>query len=126
MADKKIYLVIINKITLEIFLNRNRMEIWEDKRGGGSEGMLTFFNRKEVLLTFDLDYLSKARSKLKQNDIEYYAKVVNRNSSTRGSFGASRRASLGTLGQKINYTYEYHLYVHKKDFDETAYLIRSL
>ena len=88
--------------------------------------MLTFFNRKEVLLTFDLDHLSKARSKLKQNDIEYYVKVVNTNSGTWGFFGASRRASLGTLGQKLNYTYEYHLYVHKKDFDEAAYVIRSV
>ncbi len=87
--------------------------------------MFTIFNRKELLLTFDLDHLSKARSKLRQNHIDYYVRTVNRNGGASG-LGASRRATLTTLGQKTDYTYEYHLYVHKKDFDDAMCAIHDI
>ena len=63
--------------------------------------MLTIFNRKELITTMDMQRQSNIRSIL----------------------SASRGRS-GSFGVDPNYSYEYHIYVHKNDYENALRLIR--
>ena len=84
--------------------------------------MITVFNRKELHLTYDMNERVRICDILRANNIAYYTKTVN---TTASSFGHSRRADYGTLGLNTDYMYEYHIYVHKKDYDTALYLIHN-
>ena len=79
--------------------------------------MLTVFNRKELLITFDMNRQYEVRDILATNNIDYTIKVANPMSSS--SFG--RR---GSFGINQDSSYEYKIYVHKKAYDYALRLIR--
>ena len=75
--------------------------------------MLTIFNRRELLTTFSMEEQDRVRDILAQNGIDYRIKTVN--PTTRATFGASGRSRMGSLGVNMDFSYQYSIYVHKKD-----------
>ena len=83
--------------------------------------MITIFTRRELLITFDAGRQSNVCSILATNGIKYAIKVTNlRNASVIGS----NRSRTGSFGISQNYSYEYRIYVHKKDYENALQLIR--
>lgn len=85
--------------------------------------MLTFFNRRELTITFSMAEQVKLRDILESHSIRYQLKVVNRDSP---SFFSEERARLGTFGEDLYYNSEYIFYVHKNDWDEAQAVIAGL
>jgi len=81
--------------------------------------MITVFNRKEVLTTFSMGEYANARSILSEYHIPYVTKTV---STSGGNFmGGGHRSTWGSMGENLDYSYQYYLYVHKKDYEEATY-----
>ena len=85
--------------------------------------MITFLNRKEVCNTHALK---------KHADIRYLLQAARADSRTRTisrtdtvDVRAGTRAYTGTIGRDQMQDYEYHIYVHKDDYEEAMYLIRE-
>lgn len=76
--------------------------------------MISIFNRRELVATFDLKRKSNICDSLDSNNINYHVKVINRNSPSAFS---DTRGRVGTLGQNLDLSYEYIIYVKKKDFE---------
>lgn len=68
--------------------------------------MITIFNRKELIITYDMAIQLKVRDILASNNIDYIIKVLNVH-----------------LNLRI---YEYKIYVYKKDYEQANYLIRDV
>ena len=83
--------------------------------------MITIFNRKELLITMDMSRQSNARDILSANGIDYTIKVTNLQSA---SAVGNMRGRFGSFGINQNYSYEYKIYVHRKDYDYALKLIR--
>lgn len=83
--------------------------------------MLTIFNRKELIVTMEMNRQSEVKDILSQNGIDYTVKTTNFQAAP---ILGNRRGQIGSLGLNQNYSYEYKIYVHKKDFEKAAYLIR--
>ena len=83
--------------------------------------MITIFNRKELLITMDMSRQSNVRDILSANGIDYIIKVINLQST---SAVGSIRGRIGNLGINQDYSYEYKIYVHRKDYDYALKLIR--
>ena len=77
--------------------------------------MITIFNRKMVFTSFSMEEQANVRNMLDNNGISHYVKVVNRRSSS--PFARGTRGITGSFGEKFEYTYEYIIYVHKKDYE---------
>ena len=85
--------------------------------------MLTIFNRKELITTMDMQRQANIRSVLSANGIAYTVRTENLQGSS--AFGGrSRRERRGSFGVDPNYSYEYHIYVHKNDYENALRLIR--
>ena len=82
--------------------------------------MITFFNRKELLITVDMSRRSNVCDILSDNGIDYKIKVTNLQSASAFS---SMRGRRGSFGINQNYSYEYKVYVHRKDYDYALKLI---
>lgn len=82
--------------------------------------MITFFNRKELLITMDMNRQSEVRAILSGNRIDYTVKVTNLQSA---SVVGSTRGRVGSFGVNQKCSYEYKIYVHKKDYDTALKLI---
>lgn len=83
--------------------------------------MLTLWNRKEVAATYNMGKQANIRNLLADNQIDYEIKTINRNSPSALS---DTRARTGTFGQNMDIAYEYIVYVHKKDYETVAELLR--
>ena len=70
------------------------------------ENMITIFNRKEIIITYDTTIQSKVRDILASDNIDYIIKVRNVH-----PYALNLRS------------YEYKIYVHKKDYEQASYLI---
>ena len=81
--------------------------------------MLTIFNRKELITTMDMQRQANIRSVLSANGIAYTVRTEN----LQGSSALGGR-SRGSFGVDPNYSYEYHIYVHKNDYENALRLIR--
>lgn len=77
--------------------------------------MLTIWNRKELMTTYDLKQQAKIRELLSSYQIDYMVKVVNRKSPS--PFGAGSRARTGTFGEDLNMQNAYIIYVLRKDYE---------
>lgn len=77
--------------------------------------MITVFNRKMVFTSFSMEEQANVRNVLDNNGIRHYVKVINRRSSS--PFANGTRSITGSVGEKFEYTYEYIIYVHKKDYE---------
>ena len=83
--------------------------------------MLTVFNRKELIITLDMDQQADIRRILSENGIDYEVKTTNlQNAAVVGS----SRGRLGSFGIDQDYTYEYKFFVHRKDYDRAKRLIQ--
>ena len=85
------------------------------------KSMITFFNRKEVCITYDMKRQAEVRNILQGRGIDYRMKVINRKSSS--AVWSGTRAYTGTHGKDLMMEYEYHIYVHKDDYEEALFLI---
>ena len=80
--------------------------------------MITIFNRKELMSTFDTKKQAEVRQLLTQNKIDYTVKVINRKSPS--PFAAGSRAYTGTFGEKLELEYEYTIYVKRADYERAV------
>lgn len=83
--------------------------------------MITIFNRKELIVTTEMNRQAQVRDILSQNGIDYTVKTTNLQTAP---IVGSSRGRVGSFGINQNYSYEYKIYVHKKDLERAAYLIR--
>ncbi len=84
--------------------------------------MLTIFNRRELVITTDMDRQAYVRDILSQNKINYTIKVTNLQSP--GLLNCDR-ARMGSWGINQKHIMEYKIYVHKKDYDKALWLIHQ-
>ena len=68
--------------------------------------MITIFNRKQLIITYDITVQAKIRSILSVNNVDYTINPI------MGLYG-SRQA-------------EYKIYVRKKDYEQACYLIKDV
>ena len=83
--------------------------------------MLTIFNRKELIVTIDIHRQAEIRDVLAQNGINYTVKTKNLQNS---GVLDSQRGRIGNMGINQDYSYEYKIYVHKKDYEAARGLIK--
>lgn len=77
--------------------------------------MITILNRKELFITLDMKRQADIRNILSANNIEYTVKVKNLN----------RLSKAGSFGIDLDYSTEYKIFVHKKDYDKALHLIHK-
>ena len=83
--------------------------------------MITIFNRKELMITTDMKRQSDIRNILANNHINYVIKTTNlQNAPVAGA----NRGRTGSFGINQDYSYEYKIFVHKKDYGKAKLLIR--
>ena len=85
--------------------------------------MITVFNRKELLITMDINKQADVRNILSANGIPYVIKTTNLQSS---QFAGSNRGRIGTFGVDQNFSYEYKIFVHKNDYGKAVGLIKKV
>ena len=83
--------------------------------------MITIFTRRELLITFDMKRQSDVRDILSANGIKCAVQVTNRQNA---AILGSSRARTGSFGMNTDLSYEYKIYVHKKDYDNAMRLVR--
>ena len=88
----------------------------------GGLTVITIFNRKELIITMDMSRQVKVRDILSQNGNDYTVKTIN--PETAPILG-NRRAHTGSFGINTNYSYEYKIYVHKKDFEKAVSVLKK-
>ena len=79
--------------------------------------MITIFNRKELLMTYDMKRQGEVRALLRDHGIECHVKIcgVTR---TAGS-----RARRGNFGVDLSKAYEYRIYVKRTEYEKARMLI---
>jgi len=68
--------------------------------------MITIFNRKQLIITYDITIQSKIRDILATNGVDYTINPI------MGLYGSTKA--------------EYKIYVHKKDYEQACYLIKDV
>ena len=77
--------------------------------------MITIFNRRELLTTYDMAQQAQARAVLDAAGIPYKVRVVDRKNGQ--AMLAGSRARTGSLGENMAMAYEYTIYVAKEDLE---------
>ena len=85
--------------------------------------MITIFNRKEVCITYDMNRQAEIRNILQGANIDYVIRTKNRTETMLVRGGT--RAYTGSWGNRQMMDYEYHIYVHKDDYERALYLMRG-
>ena len=85
--------------------------------------MITIFNRKEVCITYDMKRQAEIRNILQGANIDYIIRTKNRTETMLVRGGT--RAYTGSWGNRQMMDYEYHIYVHKDDYERALYLMRG-
>lgn len=83
--------------------------------------MITMFNRRELLITYDMQKQSEICTLLSNHGIDYDVKVLNINSPS--PIMAGSRSRTGTLGVNLAKSYEYKIYVKKREYEKAQTLI---
>ena len=84
--------------------------------------MITVFDRKELIITMEMNRQAEVRDILSKNGLAYIVKTTNlQNAPILGS----GRGRTGNLGINPDYSYEYKIYVHKKDYEKAISLINE-
>ena len=78
--------------------------------------MITIFNEKELLVTYDVEIFANARDELKNAGIEFKARSKFFN-------GAAVSANKNTKHRKYGTTY--FIYVKEKDYNRAIHIIHS-
>ena len=84
--------------------------------------MIHLFNRKELLMSYDLRQVNDLREILRANRIDYYVKAASSRTPFAMSESRARTASFGPARSLERYT----VYVRKADYDRALYLMRQL
>lgn len=84
--------------------------------------MIFLWDRREVYQGTSSIKFFDIRNILNLNDIRYTHKIKNRQTP---SVLTPERNLMGSLGQKVDYSYTYYLYVHKDDYDLAIHLINK-
>ena len=84
--------------------------------------MINFFNRKELISTFDLNEQAQIRNALSKSGIDYQIKTKDLTSPTPISTGTRERT--GNFGINQDFTCEYTFYVKKEDFEKALDVIK--
>ena len=84
--------------------------------------MISIFNRKELLITYDMKKQSDVRTILQNHKIEYNVKVKNLLSPS--PLSTNGRTRIGSQGIDITKSYEYKIYVKKADYERAVKIIR--
>lgn len=85
--------------------------------------MISIFNRKELMVTYNNKQQAECREKLRAASIDYKVKVINRRSSS--VFLAGDRARSGSFGEKTELENEYILYVKRADYENAVLAIKK-
>ena len=85
--------------------------------------MITIFNRKELLITYDMKKQSEVRTTLQNHNIKYDVKVKNLLSPS--IFSRSGRTYIGSRGVDLTKSYEYKIYVKKSDYKKAMILLNE-
>ena len=80
--------------------------------------MITIFNRRELVSTFDTAEQARIRTVLAQAGIDYVYKMADQ--SFRGA-----RSRGGAYLDCVSNTIQYTFYVHKSRWEEAAFMIRK-
>lgn len=83
---------------------------------------LHLFNRESVYIGYELSELNSIPDCLAANRIKYKYKVRSRMSQNSGLAGSMR----GHVGSGPFSDYEYEVFVHKRDGEEAAFVIRRM
>ncbi len=81
--------------------------------------MITVWNRKELLCTFDMKKQAEVRDILWKFDIPYEVRV-----SDRADFFAGSRMNYENTERSIDHQTEYLIYVRKEDYDKAMFLVQ--
>lgn len=77
--------------------------------------MITIFNRRELLTTYDMAQQAQVRAALDAAGIPYKVRVVDRKNGQ--AMLAGSRARTGSFGENMAMVYEYTVYVAKEDLE---------
>ncbi|MBR4703305.1 MAG: hypothetical protein IKO91_05620 [Oscillospiraceae bacterium] len=83
--------------------------------------MITLWNHREAAITLDMGEQAEIRRLLSDHGIRYAVRVKNLAGS---NYGAGRRR-MGSFGQDLTQSYEYHIYVHRDDIETALALIHG-
>lgn len=86
--------------------------------------MITIFNRKELVITYDMKKMSEIKEALSQENIEYYTQTINRRSPS--PFAGGMRSRTGSFGENLALEYEYRIFVRKDDFEKAYRRINGI
>lgn len=78
--------------------------------------MITIFNRISVYIGFDNMEFNRIREALELNKIKYKYNVKNQMGEWTGR--GTVRGNIGSAGQPSNLSYEYEIFVDKKDIEQ--------
>ena len=84
--------------------------------------MITIFNRHELLVTLDMNRQAEIRDILASNNIKYVIKTINLQHT---HLAGNRRIRTGNIGIQEEYSYEYRIFVHKRDYEKTKYFLKG-
>ena len=84
--------------------------------------MLFILNRKEIYNGFSIKEFNRIKDILSVKGIQYDFRTVNR---TTSSGFDSTRGRIGSMGEKLEYSYEYYIYVKKNNYDEALFVINN-
>lgn len=85
--------------------------------------MITFFNRKELICTYDLKKQAEVREQLNQFKIPYLVNVID--SKSPSLFYVGTRGRMGMFGNQKKYEYQYRIYVKKRDYEKADAVING-
>lgn len=77
--------------------------------------MITIFNRRELLTTYEMAQQAQARAVLDAAGVAYKVRVVDRKNGQ--AMLAGSRARTGSFGENMAMAYEYAIYVAKEDLE---------
>jgi len=86
--------------------------------------MIAFWNRREILVTLDMKRFNQVRELLENQGIAYDYRTKSTGTDA-GPWAGNVRAKRGSFGEKQAYSLEYHIFVHKKDYEKAQYEIRQ-
>lgn len=85
--------------------------------------MITIFNRISVYIGFDNIEFNRIREALELNKIKYKYNVKNQMGEWTGR--GTVRGNIGSAGQPSNLSYEYEIFVDKKDIEQAKNAVKK-
>lgn len=86
--------------------------------------MIAVWNRREVLVTLDMKQFNQVRDFLEHQGIAYSYRTKSIGTDA-GPWSGNIRARMGSIGERQAYSVEYHIFVHKKDYEKVMFLLRK-